>query len=161
MTSMKLAFAAITLTALSLFVLHTQYDQTPQMTLSTLPTLKAERGYLYDQKVCGTASTDSLDFISFSNASPVKSRSKVTMDYKFKGQSTGTVSSLKISIIKVFTLYTHTYKDQVDYSPDAESDFSMNLTLPMIPLHATLDVEASLQDADGNELLKICAKLDV
>ena len=148
-----LALTALTLTGLALYSLAPESQQTPHLSM-----LKATKGFLYDQHVCGT---NNLDFVSFTNDKQVKSRSSVNMHLVFKGQSAGSVNKMHLKVSKVIPLFSKDYNQSAQFEAGQEVDYSIKFAIPMIPISATVDIEATLYSDDGSEALKICAKLDV
>ena len=147
--------AAMTLTALTLYTLY------PSNSTGSSKLLGQSKGFLYDVKVCGTNNYD-LDLVSWTNSEEVKSRSNVHMYLKFKSKTlSGTIKSMKVEISKVIPLFSQTYKSDVDFTPGNEATFSLNLVMPLIPVHFTVDTKATLKDESGNDMLTICGKLDI
>ena len=152
---MKIVFATLAALALTAVTLYTfSNDSTPTSLL------RADKGVLYDVGICGT-NNYKLELVSFSSNKPVKSRTSVTMNLKFKSSESGVVKDLLLKVSKVIPLYSKTYKKDVPYVANEEANFSMLFSIPLIPIHATVDIQSTLHDADGNDVLTICAKLDI
>ena len=155
MKTIATVLTALTLTAITLYT----FAPSTQPSTSKL-LVGADKGYLYDVKVCGTNNYN-LSLVSFTNAEPVKSRSNVHMNLKFKGNADGAVESMKLSVSKVIPLFSQTYTNHVEYKAGEEATFSNVFSIPMIPISTTVDIQATLQDGNKKDLLTICAKLDI
>ena len=152
---MKLVYitlASLAMTALALYSLQGSSVSTSM--------LKQAKGVLYDVTVCGT-NNYKLDLVSFTTDKPVKSRSTVHMSFNFKGSEDGQITAMKLVVSKGIPLFSHTYKSEVNYTAGNEAAFVNKFSIPMIPIHATVYMQATLTDASGGDALTICGKLDV
>ena len=154
MKTLTTIIASLTLTAIALYTLY------PTSNNGSSKLLTASKGFLYDVKVCGTNNYD-LSLASFSNDEQVKSRANVHMHLKFKGSKQGHMGSLLLKASKVIPLFSQTYPANIDFNSDQESTFNMVLSMPTIPIHATVDIQVTVQDSDKKDLLTVCAKLDI
>ena len=152
---MKLVYitlASLAMTALALYSLQGSSVSTSM--------LKQARGVMYDVHVCGT-NNYKLEYVSFSTDKPVKSRSTVNMSFKFKGTEDGQITAMTLAVSKGIPLFSHTYKSEINYTAGNEAAFVNKFSIPMIPIHATVSIQATLNDASGADALTICGKLDV
>ena len=154
MKTIATILASITLTALTVYTFY------PTASTGSNKLLGASKGFLYDVKVCGTNDYN-LSLVSFKNDEQVKSRANVHMHLNFKGAQDGHMSNLVLKVSKVIPLFSQTYPADVDFKADNEATFGMVLSMPTIPIHATVDIQATVQDADKKDLLTVCAKLDI
>ena len=154
MKTVATILASLTLTAFALYTLY------PTASTGSSKLLGASKGYLYDVKVCGSNNYN-LDLVSFTNDEAVKSRANVHMHLNFKGQQDGHMGSLLLKVSKVIPLFSQTYPADLDYKTGEEASFEMVLSMPTIPIHATVDVQVTVQDSAKKDLLTVCAKLDI
>ena len=152
MKALAVTLIALTLTGLALYSLK---NETRSVSLLT-----ADKGFLYDVKVCGTENYN-LDLVSFTNDKPVKSRTSTTMFMKFTGKEAGVVQHLKLNVSRVVPLFSQTYNKEVSFNAGEEATFDLLFSIPMIPVHFTVDVKATLYNDQNNDLLTVCGKLDV
>ena len=146
--------AALTLTALAI------YTFAPSDTRKSSKLLRADKGFIYDVKVCGTNNYD-LELVSWTNDTPVASRSNVMMHLKFKSSNDGSVESMLLKVSKVIPLFSQTYKMNIDYKAGEENDLQSMFSTPLIPIHSTVDLKATIQNSTNSDLLTICGKLDL
>ena len=146
--------AAMVITAL------TVYTFLPSDTRKSSKLLGADKGFIYDAKVCGT-NNYRMELVSWTNDKPVKSRTNVTMDLKAKDSSDGNVKSVIIRVSKVIPLFSQTYNIAVDYKAGEEFDLTNVFSTPLIPIHSTVDIQIIVQTPDNADALTVCAKLDL